>query len=123
MLFRVSSTGGLAENQTLLWFYNSVEKKSIHEISFCGTEKREEKTRQKLESEENHVHAQKPRLKLPFKNTISVETRLRSRDTDHTGKRTYRYSILSMFSNVAVTVVTKTGWLKNQRVQFIPPDE
>ncbi len=52
--------------------------------------KKRGKTRQKLESGENQVYAQKPRLKLPFKNIISVETRLQSRDRDHTGKHAYR---------------------------------
>jgi hypothetical protein len=39
--------------------------------SFRRTEKRGLKTRQKLESEKTRVYAQKPRLKPPFKNSIS----------------------------------------------------
>ncbi len=59
---------GASQGLTLRWFYNSVQKKGYSWISFWRTEKQGEKTRQKLESGENQVYAQKPRLKLPFKN-------------------------------------------------------
>ncbi len=75
LLFTVSTTGGSYRKPYSTLVLKLCTKKVYSWISFCGTEKREEKTRQKLEPEEDHVHAQKPRLKLPFKNTISVETK------------------------------------------------
>ncbi len=44
-------------------------------IAFCSSEKREWKTRQKLESEKTQVYARKPRQKMPFKNSISFLAR------------------------------------------------
>ncbi len=40
-------------------------------VTFCGKEKWGQKTRQKPESEKTQVYAQKPRLKMLFKNSIS----------------------------------------------------
>ncbi len=43
----------------------------MNTVAFCRTERRGYKTRQILESEKPRVYAQKHRLKMPFKNSIS----------------------------------------------------
>ncbi len=44
---------------------------SIHEWHFAVRKMTVENQRQKVESEKTRVYAQKPRLKMPFKNSIS----------------------------------------------------
>ncbi len=52
--------------------YKNPQKKKTRK-TFCRTEKWGQKTkiRQELKSEKTRVYAQKPRLKMPFKNSIS----------------------------------------------------
>ncbi len=50
-------------------FNNPRNKKT--RVVFFRTENRGQKARQKLESEKTRVYAQKPRLKMPFKNSIT----------------------------------------------------
>ncbi len=89
MLFTVPSTGGFSENHILLYFtadiYENHENhthsafknpyKKIHETqkleSFHEKLFIERKNRKKLESEKTQIYAQIPRLKMPFKNSIS----------------------------------------------------
>ncbi len=67
----------LKKNQTLLWFKNPYKKSAKQEnssllrIAFCRIEKWGNRKLAKLESEKTRVYAQKPRLNMPFKNSIS----------------------------------------------------
>ncbi len=59
------------ENDTLIWYLKSSQKICVTRIEFCRMEKQGKKTRQHLESKAR-VYAQKPRLKMPSKNSISA---------------------------------------------------
>jgi len=62
--------------KTILYFgFNNPYKNPQNSsplMNICRTEKWGNKTRQKLESEKTRVYVQEPRLKIPFKNSISM---------------------------------------------------
>ncbi len=56
-------------------FHTKIAKQELSCLfmhSFCRTERRGKKTRQKLESEKTQVYAQNPRLKKHFQNSTSL---------------------------------------------------